>query len=47
MDTLDAIISSKNLERRVRKDKGLALPIDLIKLLSCEGPDESFDELYN
>ena len=33
--------------KRARKHKGLALPIDIIKLLSCEGPDESFDEFDN
>ena len=43
----DPIIYSNNLVKRARKHKGLALPIDIIKLLSCEGPDESFDEFDN
>ena len=46
-DSSDPIISSKNLEKRVRKHKSLALPTDVIKLLSGEGPAESFNELDN
>ena len=39
MDTLDAILSSTNLQKRVRKHTGFALPIAIIKL--------SLDELDN
>ena len=47
MNTSDPFVSSKNLEKQVRKHKDLALSIDVIKQLSCEGPDKSFDELNN
>ena len=47
MDTSDSLLSLTYLGKRARKHKGLALPIEVIKVLLCEGPDEYLDKLNN